>query len=360
MLQSGARRSIILTLMPIVSFSQQHFLMRYLRYLFLGCLVLLFSACGAGAKQVIPTERPTDTPTFTPTASRTPDFNATPTAAPTSLPGGPTATSIFGPVPTSIAALATSTRVPNPNAARIEFFTSDPGAIAPGDSIKLFWSVRGVRGAVIYRLDAAGVRGDLWNVPPDGNLTVPTRRRDRGEITFLLSAGTGDLLAEQTLTIPLSCPDPWFFQPAPEACPDGPSQPTQLIEESFQRGRMLYIQNDNQVYTLFNDGSSPAWISFENRFDPAIHPELEESFVPPPGFVQPIRILGFVWRGNDTVRNRLGLGLQAEVTYDGFVQSVTGADGKISLYANSADGTVVQLLPGGDVWQIIAPQPAAP
>ncbi|GJQ57157.1 MAG: hypothetical protein HKUEN07_37260 [Rhodocyclaceae bacterium] len=102
---------------------------------------------------------------------------------------------------------------------------------------------------------------------------------------------------------------------------------------------------------------APAWIALENRFDPAVHPELEESFVPPPGFVQPIRILGFIWRGNDTVRNRLGLGLDAEITYDGFVQSVTGADGEQSLYANSADGTVLQLLPSGDAWQIISAPP---
>lgn len=320
-------------------------------------LALVASACGASARQVIPTQRPTDTPTYTPTASRTPDFNATPTATETGEAGGPTPTSIFGPTSTAIAALITPTRVTNPNAPRIEFFTSDVVAVAPGDSLTLFWSIRGARGAVIYRLDAAGVRGDLWNVPPDGSLTVPTRRRDRGEATFLLSAGTGDLVTEQTLTIPLSCPDPWFFQPAPEACPDGPSEPTALIEEAFERGRMFYIESRNTVYVLFNDNLAPAWIALENRFDPAVHPELEESFVPPPGFVQPIRILGFIWRGNDTVRNRLGLGLDAEITYDGFVQSVTGADGEQSLYANSADGTVLQLLPGGDAWQIISAPP---
>lgn len=333
-----------LTLRPLLKIS-----------LFLLLALPLAAGCGAGARQIIPTQRPTDTPTLTPTASRTPGFGDTPTATPRTDASGPTPTSIFGATSTLIAAVASPTRVPNPNAPRIEFFTSDVLAVSPGDSVTLYWSVRNARGAVIYRLDANGVRGDLWNVPPDDRLTVPTRRSDRGQVTFLLTAGQGDLIAEQILTIPLSCPDPWFFQPAPDSCPVGPSEPTALIEESFERGRMLYIESRNRVYALFNDGQSPAWISFENRYDPAVHPELEESFVPPSGFVQPIRILGFIWRGNDVVRNRLGLGLVAEIVYDGFTQSVTLSDGGESLYVNSADGSVLQLLPGGEAWQIIRP-----
>jgi hypothetical protein len=325
---------------------------------FSGSLVLLaavlISACGATARQVIPTERPTATITLTPTASDTPGFDATPTATPISSATGPTPTSIFGPTTTAVALLVTPTRVPNPNAPRIEFFTTDAVSVAPGDSVTLFWSVRGARGAVIYRIEN-GVRGSVWNVPPDGSLAIPTRRRDRGQVTFLLSVGEGDLETEQTLSVPLSCPDAWFFQPSPDACPAGPAQATMLIEETFERGRMLYIQTRNKVYALFNDGRTPAWISFENRYDPAVDPELEESFVPPPGFVQPLRILGFVWRGNDVVRNRLGLGTAEEIAYDGFTQTVTAADGSENLYANSVDGTVVQLLPGGDAWQIITP-----
>jgi hypothetical protein len=314
---------------------------------------LLISACGATARQVIPTERPTPTITLTPTASYTPGFNATPSATSRAAASGPTATSIFGPTTTSLAALASPTRVPNPNAPRIEFFTTDVVSVAPGDTVTLFWSVRGARGAVIYRMDN-GVRGNLWNVPPDGSLAIPTRRRDRGEVTFLLSVGEGDLETEQSLTIPLSCPDAWFFQPAPDNCPAGPSQPTSLVEESFERGRMLYVQARNRVYALFNDGRIPAWISFDNRYDPTVDPEMEENFVPPPGFVQPLRILGFIWRGNDVVRNRLGLGTAEEIAYEGFVQTAT-TDGAENLYANSSDGTVVQLLPGGDAWQIITP-----
>jgi hypothetical protein len=319
-------------------------------------MTLLLSGCGATMQQVIPTERPTATITPTPTASRTPGFNTTPTTAPTSNPltvtFGPSSTSIFGATSTRVALATTATRVPNPNAPRIEFFTTNVLAISPGDTLSLFWSIRGATGATIYRVNADGTRGNLWNVPPDGNLSVPTRRSDRGEVSFLLSVGTGDLTSEQALTIPVACPDAWFFQPAPDACPTGPAESTTLVEQPFERGRMIYIQTHNQVYALFNDGRDPAWVSFENKFRPGTDPELEESFVPPPNLFQPLRVLGFVWRGSDLVRNRLGLGTQEEFSYEGFVQSVKTSTGE-DMYVNSADGSVLQLLPEGSSWQLI-------
>jgi hypothetical protein len=245
--------------------------------------------------------------------------------------------------------------VRNPNAPRIEFFTSDTLAVAPGSPVNLYWSTRGTTGAVVYRLDDSGARNQLWNVAPDGSLTVPTRRSDRGEVRFVLSVGDGEQQVEQELIIPLSCPDPWFFLPAPPDCPEGPGQATTLIEEQFERGRMLYVENNDRVYALFNDGRTPAWVGFDNRYDPSVHPESEPSFSPPPPLVQPLRILGFVWRGSDVVRNRLGLGLQPEFAYEGFIQTAAAPDGSDSLYVSSADGTVLLLLPGGVAWQIITP-----
>lgn len=322
-------------------------------------LALLISGCGATAVQVIPTDIPTLTPTFTPTASRTPGFDISPTITPTpviaSPTGGPSPTSIFGPTSTPLPNLPTPTRVINPNAPRIEFFTSDVLSAAPGGTITLFWSTRNTTGATIYRLDRNGQRNQLWNVPPDGSLPVTTRLSDRGQVDFILSVGQGVQTVEEPLTIPLACPDQWFFAPPPDSCPNGPSEKTLLIEESFERGRMLYIAATNRVYALFNDGSAPAWIVFENRYNPAVHPEMEANFVPPPGYYQPIARLGFVWRGRDVVRNRLGLAIQPEASYEGAFQTVTTPGGEENLYVNSADGSVLQLLPGGSSWQIITP-----
>ena len=324
-------------------------------------VLLLISACGARMEvaQIVPTERPTETVTFTPSPSRTPGRNATPTITPTQPPmtatGGPSPTSLFGPTRTPAPDQPTATRVVNPNAPRIEFFTSDVVAAAPGSDLTLYWSTRGTSSATIYRLDRGGIRNQLWNVAPDGSLTISIRSSDRDTAEVVLSVGEGDLITEQILSVPLACPDAWFFQPSPGTCPSAPPEPSPLIEERFERGRMLYVEGRDQVYALFNDGVEPGWIVFENRFDPAIHAELEESFSPPPGLYQPLRVLGFVWRGSDVVRNRLGLGLEPEFVYEGFVQSAPAVDGSESLYISSADGTVLQLLPGGTAWQIIVP-----
>jgi hypothetical protein len=328
----------------------------YLPVLFLCLCMVVLSACGATAVQVIPTDLPTITPTLTATVSRTPGGvpTMTPTSVAVSPTGGPSPTSLFGPTRTPASIQPTPTRVVNPNAPRIEFFTSDVTAASPGSSITLFWSTRNTTGATIYRLDTNGQRNQLWNVPPDGSLAVPTRRSDRGEVDFVLSTGEGTLIVESELSIPLACPDQWFFVPAPPECPTGPTQPTSLTEEFFERGRMIYIQQSNTVYALFNDGFDPAWVAFENRYDPAVHPEIEERFVPPPGLYQPIGKLGFVWRGRDLVRNRLGLAAQPEIVYEGSLQTATLPDGGENLYVSSADGSVLQLLPDGEAWQIIA------
>ncbi|MEP7294215.1 MAG: hypothetical protein ABI835_20675 [Chloroflexota bacterium] len=325
------------------------------------CLVLLIFAagCGATAVQIVPTARPTATATPTDAPTRTPARDVTPTAFPTSLPlaatGGPSPTPLFGAASTSVSAAPTQQGVSlNPNAPRIEFFTSDASAIAPGGTVTLYWSTRGARDAVIYQL-VRGVRNRLWNVGPDGSLPVTTSRNDRGTADFVISVGEGTQYVEQTLSVPLACPDVWFFAPPPEACPGSPAQDTQLIEEPFERGRMIYDGSDDQVYALFNDGLAPAWLVLENRFDPAVNLEADENFAPPPGYYQPLRRLGFVWRGNDTVRNRLGLAIQPEASYTGFVQSSATTDGAQTLYLSSADGTVLQLLPQGEAWQIITP-----
>ena len=118
---------------------------------------------------------------------------------------------------------------------------------------------------------------------------------------------------------------------------------------------MLFVQSRNIVYALFNDGSQPAWLAVENRYDPAVHAESEPDFVPPDGLVQPIRELGLLWRANDLVRNRLGLGLQEPSTYQGFAQTASGISTTDDLYLSSADGQVLLIAPGGDEWQIIGP-----
>lgn len=325
----------------------------------LWLLVGIASACSATAVQVIPTELPTSTATYTPSPTNTPARNVSPTVRPTEAAsrstGGPSPTPLIGPTRTQAPNQATPTRVLNPNAARIEFFTSDVLAIQPGGRVTLFWSARGVDGAVIYRLNRDGSRQQVWNVPPDSSLAVQTRGSDRGQLDFLLTVGEGETYNEARLMIPIRCPIAWFFSPPPDECPNEEAIQTNLITQPFERGRMVYIEETNLIYVLFNDSNNPAWLSFVNNFNPEVHPESEESFVPPAGYFQPLRQIGFLWRSNDTVRNRLGLGISEATTYLGFLQTAPASNERQNIFLTAADNTILNILPGGDQWQIITP-----
>lgn len=330
---------------------RRHFWRFFVAFLLAG----LLAACEASTGYVVPTSLPTVTPTFTPSPSPTPGTNATPSAVPTEDidPDAPTPTPLLGEVNIIVATqAATPTRSLNPNAPRIEFFTSDQLVVNPGNDITLYWSVLNVDRAVIYRLDADGSRSQAYNVFADGDLTVPTRASDRGQIDFVITAN--DNQAEAQHTVLLRCPVDWFFSPAPDDCATGEPDETTITDQQMERGRMLYVESRDVVYVLFNDGQEPAWLSFENRYDPDVHPERDENA--PPEFIQPLRELGLVWRTNDIVRTRLGLGIAEGVDFAGFVQAAPVGTSREMLYISGADGTVLQLLPGNDEWQIIAPQ----
>lgn len=325
--------------------------------LILVFLALLLGACEASASYVVPTDLPTETATFTPSPSRTPGSDI-PTRQPTQVvqvaaaTGGPSPTPLFGstrtPVPDDF---PTATRPYNPNAPRIEFFASDPLSIPPGQTVTLFWSSRGVDSAVIYRLDEDGIRSQAYNVEPDGNLPITTRSSERGELRFVLTIGEGADTVEETLTIPLECPVEWFFSPSPEDCASDIATETFIIDQQMERGRLLYIEASDSVYALFNDGQPPGWLRFDNNYNPEIHPDRDPNA--PLDFIQPLAQLGYVWRSDDDVRNRLGLGLADAATFEGFIQSAPGNGSSETLYISGSNGVVLQLLPGGEIWQII-------
>lgn len=327
--------------------------------LFIGCCLAL-TACGGVAQPVLPTAPVQPSPdtaagqTVVPTVTATQAATATPrvTAARTLPTGGPSPTSIVGPTRTPQAAAVTRTSPPNPNAPRIEYFRSDIAYVYPGDAMTLFWSIRGADRGAIYRLDDLGGRNQLWNVEPDGSLVVQTDRADRGTAEFLLTVDNGQYYVEQLLEVPLLCAHAWYFVPEPAECPAEPADESTHIEQIFEGGRMVYVEAEDMVYILFGDGREPAWTSFENRYVGGQTPDEDTNFVPPPGRFQPTRILGVIWRASDPVRNRLALGLEPEITYEGALQRSSGFAGE-TIYLRSADGSILQLNPAGESWGII-------
>jgi hypothetical protein len=318
------------------------------------CLCL--TACAPTAQFIVPTDPATSTPTLSPSPSRT-GGAPLPSFTPASLvrdPNAPTPTSLFGATRTPLPAdFPTPTRAFNPNAPRIDFFTSDPITAAPGGAVTLYWSTRNVDNAVIYVVDADGIRSQVYNVLPDGDRTINVAGSERGDLHFVLAVGDSGDYVEQELVIALECPDLWFFEPIPADCALSAAQPSTIFDMTMERGRMLYVVETNTVYALFNDGlaNRPAWLSFDNRFNPEIHPAIDENA--PIEWIQPRNELGYVWRTDEDVRSRLGLGLAEAIEFEGYTQLGSAGNGRETLYISGANGVVLQLLPNGEIWQII-------
>ncbi len=335
------------------------------RLLLLGSVVLLvLSACGGNAQPPIVTVAPTATPTALPTLTQTRAAGfawVTATPLPTALPHtatpGPSPTSPLAPTLSPAPATLTATRVPTRAGLSVEYFTTDSESVRPGDTVTLFWSVRGANTARIYRLDADGERvAPGWDVRASGKLTVRTRPQDREVARFVLEARTEEAQVEQVLLIPLRCTEAWFFEPAPDACPSGPPQASLEAEQTFERGRMIWVQAQDRIYVIFEDGRSPEWARYPDNFEEG-DAELDDTIVPPPGLLQPIRGFGLVWRSNPRVRERLGWATSPEVAFDGMFQADALEPSVATFYVRTRDGGILALDAQTRTWEML---PGAP
>jgi hypothetical protein len=322
-------------------------------------LAMVLSACSAVLDPVVPTPRPSIAPSLEPSIPSTAvslSATALPTQAaiiPATATDGPSPTPLFGPAPTRPRYTPTPTQQAIvPGTLRIEYFTTDATVVKPGDTLTLYWLIKGIDSAVIYRLDADGKRGESWNLSRNrGSLQVRVRPDERDTARFVLVVGDTANEIDQTLSIPLSCVDGWFFDPQPVGCPASPAVATRMVQQPFEHGLMFWVQTEKRIYVLFDDKRSPAWAYYEDQFKDG-QPESDPAFQPPSaGLVQPIRGFGLVWRSHQKeVRARLGWATAPEDAYDGQLQG----DGTVKagvMYLRDKDGNILQLTDAGSDWR---------
>jgi hypothetical protein len=294
-------------------------------------------------------------PTATPLAG---GLGATATPAPTwqlSTPTpGPSPTIPLAPTLSPVPVTYTATRVPTLAGLSVEYFTTDSESVQPGDTVTLFWSVRGADRTRIYRLNAQGERVWRWDVAAAGKLTVSTRAEDRDVTRFVLVGESGGTEVEQPLLIPMMCPEVWFFDPAPDTCPAEPPQISTQAEQAFEHGRMIWVETLDRIFVVFDDDRIPTWAQYPDSFTEG-DPELDESLVPPPGLQQPIRGFGIVWRSNPRVKERLGWATTSEVAFEGMVQADSVELSVATLYLRARDGSIIALDAFNDEWEILPP-----
>ena len=348
------------------------------------CIIfgLVATACSSDAEPVFPTPRPTATITQTPTASPT---AVPPTDIPTqpltviTATTGPSPTALIGATPVVVVSKPTAT-LPPPAALgslNIEYFTTDATTVHPGDAVTLYWSITGIDQALIYRINDDGSHDQVWQVHRSGSVTVLTRPTDKIQTRFTLSIGDAMSRIERTLTVSLvtgpcdrgakgsnvanSTPVPaWFFAPSPSECPAMTPMLSAAAQQSFERGQMIWLGVQTQIYILFTDGKTPAWMVYNDTFKDG-QPDRDPSLNPPANLAQPIRGFGLVWRAQPTVRDRLGWAIGSEQGFDGAYQ-IDSTTPVPMQYLRLRDGSVVQLSGSSDpkadpklrLWKLLA------
>jgi hypothetical protein len=238
----------------------------------------------------------------------------------------------------------------------ILYFEANVPIADPGDTITLSWDTLNVVTATILRMSPGGPIVQFWDVAPSGTLTYTIGLHERNVVSFALNvANEAGIWEGQFLNVPLTCPDTWFFAPAPEGCPGGPALLSPGAEQPFEYGTMLWVgeQSGEQsyIYVLFDDDVfSPRWAIYPDTWEEG--EELCDPGPPPPGYQQPERGFGKVWCEEAEVRERLGWALSSEVGYETAVQA-DSAPKYTTTYIRAADGNVWKLLPERSGWEKI-------
>lgn len=145
----------------------------------------------------------------------------------------------------------------------------------------------------------------------------------------------------------LVCTTAWFFAGAPTTCPLSTPLVSAGAHLPYQNGIMVWVQQQDAIYALYNDSATPRWQVFNDAFVEGM-PDTDPAFGTAPSATwQPRRGFGLLWRSQAGARSRLGWALaQDETAYT--VQVQISSDGTI--YINEPSGGVIALSADGNLW----------
>jgi len=239
-----------------------------------------------------------------------------------------------------------------PPGPHITAFYADVETADPGQTILLTWTSYGAMTGTLYWLLPTGQFGNFWTVDPNGSMpyAIPETWRNFEHFTLYVNDAEGRTDSAY-LNIPLTCPDTWFFQPAPSDCPASPPLYSVGAQQLFEHGVMLWVGEEDRIYVIYDDGGVGAWSVFTDEWEEG-DPIDDPSIVPPPGFYQPVRGFGLVWREQWNVRERLGWATAPEQSYETAVQC-TSRWKYNDTYIRAFDGGTWRLGPEGGSWEYL-------
>jgi len=237
------------------------------------------------------------------------------------------------------------------SAPRILYFTANVALADPGDTIELAWATEHATTVTLYHLLPTGQFGSFWSVAASGTMTYTISEGQRNQDRFVLYAGNDAFpWVTASLTIPLNCPYEWFFAPAPDICAQDAALISPGAEQHFEHGLMLWVGAEDRIYVLYDpDQYTDRWDAFADEWQEG-DPLDDPTITPPPGFYQPQRGFGLVWREQPLVRDRLGWAVAPEQGYETAVQHTSYARYN-DIFVRASDGNVWRLLPNSSGWE---------
>lgn len=238
----------------------------------------------------------------------------------------------------------------------INTFTANVAVTDPGETIILSWETAHATTVSLYHLLPTGQFGTFWTVSPTGSMTYTIPSSTRNFERFMLYADNDTHpYTSADVTIILNCPYPWFFAPAPDICAQDAAPDTGGAEQQFEHGFMIWVESENRIYVLYDDDIySPKWAAFNDEWqvgDPIDDPNI----TPPPGYYQPVRGFGLVWREQPDVRDRLGWAVAPEAGFVTAVQRTSYAKYNHT-YIRALDGNIWHLLAERSGWEKFTPE----
>lgn len=147
------------------------------------------------------------------------------------------------------------------------------------------------------------------------------------------------------------CAHTWFFTaPVPDRCAEGPALRSVAAAESFERGRMIWIQATDNHYVFIGLTSG----SFRKFAGPLPgDPNNRIGTPPPPGTFEPVSGFGLIWRGevpgSEGVRDQIGWALEPEFNYTAIQQCEVKVGDVQKCFLSLPNGALVEF--SGSSWK---------
>lgn len=174
----------------------------------------------------------------------------------------------------------------------------------------------------------------------------------------------GGVIATVTMAPPLGCTNRWFFSfntnVTETRCPDVIVS-SKASGQDFEGGRVFWYESAagytvNQIYVAFNDGG---WAVYGDAWNSSL-PYEDPAIVAPAGRYEPVAGIGYLWRTQPGLRQKLGWAYEPEQAFTGRRQQpiYVSTSGQIDIYIDYGKRNLVlrlsQPLTGNQVQSWVA------